>query len=192
VPPWRDREFGSRLRAAARGKCRSERSLRRAKARAAHKPRARDDRAERLSTVLLTISNSCHNHRSSWLATGRLPEDMPVGGAKERFPARDLSPRPGRPTVSPAGAGLRTGAGRPGSAKSRGTSAEGRCVSDRKEMRDASHASHNVPIARHVTVRSQAPCASRRSAPWFRGNENDAKPARAKVTRPAGTAKLAV
>src|SRR5262249_39396296 len=53
----------------------------------------------------------------------------------------------------------------PGPKKSRGTSAEGRCISDRKEMRDASQASQNVPIARHVTVRSQAPCASQSVCP---------------------------
>ena len=131
------------------------------------------------STSLLTSSDSCHNHGSSWLATGRLPEDRPVGGAKERFPAPGLITPPGAATVSPAGA--TTGASRPGpspaeglrpaggSEKSRGTSAEGRCVLDRKRTSRRLASVSHVPIARHVTVRSQAPCASRRSAPSLGG-----------------------
>jgi len=64
-----------------------------------------------LSRSLLTSSGSCHNHRSSWLATGRLPEAYRKAelGA---VPSVGLVTPPGAATVSPAG--TTTGASRPG------------------------------------------------------------------------------
>jgi len=148
--------------------------------------RARDTVPRRPSTSLLTSGDFRHNHGSSWLAAGRLPETYRLAepGA---VPCVGLVTPPGAATVSPAG--TKPEQAGPGPKRAAARAPRGVAFPIARECETSLKASHNVPIARHVTVRSQAPCASRRSAPSFRGKENDAKPARAKVDRPAGTAK---
>jgi hypothetical protein len=70
---------------------------------------------------------------------------------------------------------------------------ERRCISDRKEMRDASQASLE-PANRTAGQRCLASTVRRLGAPFphVEGSENEAKPASTKVLRPAGTVTLAL